>query len=271
LQGTPGRTRLILLGDSYTAGDGVCNEARFSDLLEQRFPDLDVLNFGLPNTGTDQHLLILDQKTRMFAADAIVLCVSVENIFRLRQKWRPALEWATDTVYYRAKPYFEIERGQLVLRHVPVPAAIIREDELGDRLAEFRDWPSATEDPYDAYCSADTPEWQLMDALIRRIGELAAGKPLLVAVLPTIDFILKDRDPVYWERFRALADPVKRRWVVDVLPDFLGLPAASRRACLFPQDPHFSAEGHRVVAEALARALAVCCPELVNSSGPRTA
>ena len=40
--------RILLLGDSFSAGDGVNNEDRFSDVLERQHPGLEVLNFGLP-------------------------------------------------------------------------------------------------------------------------------------------------------------------------------------------------------------------------------
>ena len=50
--------RVLLFGDSFTAGDGVSNQYRYGDLLERQFPGLHVLNFGLSGTGTDQQYLI---------------------------------------------------------------------------------------------------------------------------------------------------------------------------------------------------------------------
>ena len=55
---TPGYRRVLLFGDSYTAGDGVSNGARYGDLLEKQVPGLEVYNYGLPGTGTDQHYLV---------------------------------------------------------------------------------------------------------------------------------------------------------------------------------------------------------------------
>ena len=49
---TPGYRRVLLFGDSLTAGDGVSNEDRFGDLLEDVIERLEVYNFGLPGTGT---------------------------------------------------------------------------------------------------------------------------------------------------------------------------------------------------------------------------
>src|SRR5215471_19528710 len=49
--------RILLFGDSFTAGEGVSNGQRYSDFLERLEPGLEVYNFGLPATGLDQHHL----------------------------------------------------------------------------------------------------------------------------------------------------------------------------------------------------------------------
>ena len=51
-------SRVILFGDSYTAGEGVSNEFRYSDVLEKNLANTEVYNFGLPGSGTDQQYLI---------------------------------------------------------------------------------------------------------------------------------------------------------------------------------------------------------------------
>src|SRR5689334_3461189 len=54
---TGGMKRALLFGDSFTAGDGVSNAQRYGDQLERKIEGLEVYNFGLPGTGTDQHYL----------------------------------------------------------------------------------------------------------------------------------------------------------------------------------------------------------------------
>ena len=46
----PNRLRVLLYGDSQTAGDGVSDKLRFSDLLESEIPDLEVYNYGVSGT-----------------------------------------------------------------------------------------------------------------------------------------------------------------------------------------------------------------------------
>jgi hypothetical protein len=55
---SPGMKRVLLFGDSYTAGGGVSNKRRYGDVLEQLVDDLQVYNFGLSGSGTDQQYLI---------------------------------------------------------------------------------------------------------------------------------------------------------------------------------------------------------------------
>src|ERR1700755_2605937 len=55
---TPGKFRILLFGDSFTAGDAVSNKHRYGDVLETLLPDIEVYNFGLSGSGTDQHYLI---------------------------------------------------------------------------------------------------------------------------------------------------------------------------------------------------------------------
>ena len=60
-----GTKRILLFGDSFTAGDGVSNADRYSDLLETLAPGLEVFNYAIPGTGTDQQYLAY----REFAQD----------------------------------------------------------------------------------------------------------------------------------------------------------------------------------------------------------
>ena len=52
-----GRTRLLVLGDSFAFGEGVELAARFDTLIQERLPDLSVVNLGVMGYGPDQQLL----------------------------------------------------------------------------------------------------------------------------------------------------------------------------------------------------------------------
>ena len=55
-KGRSAHGRILMFGDSYTAGDDVSNADRYSDQLA-RILGIEVQNYGVPGTGTDQHLL----------------------------------------------------------------------------------------------------------------------------------------------------------------------------------------------------------------------
>lgn len=57
-QKDPNTFRVLVFGDSFDAGDGVPNKARFTDVLETLIGGAEVYNFGLSGTGTDQQYFI---------------------------------------------------------------------------------------------------------------------------------------------------------------------------------------------------------------------
>jgi hypothetical protein len=119
--------RIVVVGDSYTAGDGVSNAFRWSDVLEQRLlaamggKGVQVLNFGLPGSGTDQQLLALRELGGELDYDILLLAPMVENILRNLDSHRLATSAFSGQLVERPKPYFTLENGKLVQHHVPVP------------------------------------------------------------------------------------------------------------------------------------------------------
>ena len=51
-----GKKTILLLGDSFAAGDGVNNHERFSNLLEQLY-DCTIINMAVSGYGVDQQIL----------------------------------------------------------------------------------------------------------------------------------------------------------------------------------------------------------------------
>ncbi len=293
----PGQRRVLLFGDSYTAGEGVSNRFRFGDLLEQRLGALQVLNFGLPGSGTDQQYLTFREYAAGLEADVLLLCPMVENIRRNLDTHR-LTQGATDgRLVLRAKPYFELATpgGSLQLRHQPVPKQIVPEEELGEhpdvsnlsppgepsRLREgWRSagsrletwwpgvrglsrrlrrvrWPLDYEDPA-------SPGWSLMAAVLTRwIAEAQA--PVLLAPLPTSDHVMGDlvADGIR-ARFSELAGATGARFV-DVWPALSALPRSVRREWRFARDDHPTRLGHELLANALQDALDDALPPAPNA------
>src|SRR4051794_40092145 len=113
-----GKRRILLFGDSFTAGEGVSNGQRYSDRLEQLVPGLEIYNFGLPATGLDQHYLIYKEYAQDIDHDILVIAVFVENVRRVGSRYRYFMNDEGNRVLY-AKPYFTLQDGALELRGVP--------------------------------------------------------------------------------------------------------------------------------------------------------
>ena len=281
----PGGHRLLCLGDSYTAGDGVDNKVRFSDCLEADHSKLEVMNFGLPGSGTDQQLLIFESLARSFDADAVMLAFGVEDIQRNMTDIWPYRQRGSNAVWYMAKPYFKFEEGSLVLHNQPVPnVRLSKGDAMKHReSAHFLRWMDikvtaprwaqqqsllkmlsvSLMNPYSGYGSEDNHEWKLMRAILDRLIREVADIPLFITPLPDLHHSVMGLTPTYMCRLENLRDSAKSVFVLDILPDFKALPSHERKKC-FMSDGHYSPLGHRVVTQAVSRALANYCPDVLS-------
>jgi carbamoyltransferase len=288
-----GRYRIAVLGDSFTAGDGVKNTDRFSDLLEESYPNLDVLNFGLPGSGTDQQLLVYESLAKPFEVDAYVFVIYVLNI--LRNQADMLATQVGDEFWYRPKPYFTLDRDSLVLHNEPVPSERISEEEALKGVVSFTldetspvrvltlrivpQWMRemglfqrislALRRPYRDYDSEESLSWQLMRRIIQRFTQQVHGKPVFILPLPTHHHIMRGLAPTYLARFETLHEPSNLRFAVDVLPYFRRLSNQRLKECFLPNDGHFSPLGHKVMAEAISDILAKHCPNILNWAGVR--
>ena len=278
-----GCRRLLLFGDSYTAGDGVSNGARYGDLLERLIPGIEVYNYGLPGTGTDQHYLVYADVAPRVEHDLVVIAVLVENIRRVVSRYR-VFENADGQQVALAKPYFVLDDNErLVLHNVPVPRGERAVDELpaeerhhvdrgGDLVMVRRALnflgsgvksllqSAIGQNPLPAYDSPTDPAWRLLRAiLVRWVSE--SPVPVLIVPLPLYHYVEGIADASgYQARFREVARDT-RAHLHDPLPDLVTLPAAERRALRFERDVHPTPLAH----ERLARSIATAVAPLVNS------
>jgi lysophospholipase L1-like esterase len=259
-----GRKRIVVLGDSYTAGDGVSNPQRFTDLLEARHPHLDTMNFGLNGSGTDQQLLIFETLARDYEVDAYVWCICVENIARNLYTCFPSFDYREQQLVYRPKPYFELTERGLELHNQPVPLTTRAADALGDWRYGFPYLPGSS-DAYAIYAYPERDHWQTMKAILERLIAQVADRPVLIVPLPMFNHYLGDLPPTYWPRFRELEDARTKVFAVDLLPAFMRVPRAEREAFRFGDDPHYTAPAHAVVADALEKVLEAQCPDLLRA------
>ena len=274
---TPGKKRILIFGDSYTAGDGVSNKKRYTDLLEELMPGLEVYNFGLSGSGTDQHYLAFRELAAGIEYDALVIAVQLENIRRVAARYRYYI--TPDGVRkVIGKPFFTLEGGALKLNNIPAPKDELDPDDLpkdelehvysGGNFALLRalanKMPRAVKDaalkfskyqPVPAYDDPNNTDWLVMRAILAQwVNEAAA--PVVIFLVPMYHFVEEKASPAgYQARFAELHDP-PRVTVHDALPDFHAVPLQQRSTFRFAKDIHPTPEAHRVLAGSLKKAVA---------------
>jgi carbamoyltransferase len=283
------RPRILMFGDSYTAGDNVANADRYSDKLAALL-GVEVQNYGIPGTGTDQHLLVHRKYAKDVEADLVMICVQIDSFHRIQLSHRPSIDRVTGRRVLVPKPYFELVDGQLVLRQVPVPIERPFADEedgtsngkredswkefalkwytrvpylkelrhskplqsAGDRLvSEF--FRLRGVQPYPDLYSAETPGWRLMEAILKQFIAEVKPRPVLIVPIPTMDFYLHAVKPIYQDLFARLEDRANGVHVADVSTPLINLPYEVRQKKLrYEVGGHFTPFANGFVASHMA-------------------
>ena len=115
-----GEKRIVFLGDSYTAGDGVANEKRFSNLVAETF-GASCYNFGLSGSGVDQQYLVYREIASQYEHDVLVISPHIMDISRNLLESRVTIDGSTGKEILYPKPYFTLEDDRLVPHNIPVP------------------------------------------------------------------------------------------------------------------------------------------------------
>jgi lysophospholipase L1-like esterase len=151
-QKTPNEIRLLLIGDSVTAGFEVARSETYEAQLEARLNNLhdgkiyQVINAGFRGYGTDQELLFLQSRGLALASDVVVMAFVPINDLQDN-----VTVHAAGRLY--AKPFFEYAAdSSLILRGVPVPqysisrqiyTAVVRQPGSTEDVAPPESWRSA--------------------------------------------------------------------------------------------------------------------------------
>jgi len=279
-----GMRRILLFGDSFTAGDGVSNGQRYGDYLEKFVPNLEVFNFGLPGTGLDQHYLIYQQYAQSIDHDLLVIAVYIENIRRVGSRYRYFANDVGEHVLYQ-KPYYALREGRLELLGVPPsklpidPNALSEEERrwicmrerfpklkrLFVRLRQHRLFDdlivkSGVKDkvlallgykPVIEYENPRNAAWLVMQALI---AKWITGHPKLVALMPIPihQYVYGVSNPrSYQMRLRSATERAGGIFI-DPLPSRVQYTLEERKTFYFPVDGHMTKAGHEALAKAIA-------------------
>ncbi len=268
-----GVVRIIVFGDSFTAGDGVKNLDRYTDLLCRSFDNVEIFNFGLTSSGTDQQYLIYKEFASKMNADVVIIAPMVENIRRNVIDSMPAI--THDGVrFIRPKPFFKIRDSDLILQNNPVPRVdmiaktkrnkikymltfillnkfryVNKKYQIKNKIARLF---GLKKELFQEYQSSDNSAWKLMKGiLLKWIDELKV--PVIIVPIPW--YLHYEESSIYsaenyLQRFKELEinNTIK---VCDPLQFFNAFKYDQKKEFTFLHDKHLTQKGHAVLADSI--------------------
>jgi lysophospholipase L1-like esterase len=109
------RYRIVVVGDSFTWGQGVEEQDRYSDLIEKALgPGYEVFNFGRPGNNLPEHLDVLAQALTV-SPDFVLLQLYIndfETATMRRPEPKPLLPDAWDRTLERTSILYDLARNQ---------------------------------------------------------------------------------------------------------------------------------------------------------------
>ncbi|MBI3993442.1 MAG: SGNH/GDSL hydrolase family protein [Candidatus Lambdaproteobacteria bacterium] len=256
---SPGRKRLVVLGDSVVFGAGAREEQRFTELLQAEPPagaaPLEVLNLGV-NSYTFGHYLALAEAGFLgLAPDAVLVGFTLNDNDPRSRAW-PAEkagrgEQAAPGTEDRVRQWLSRLAGARLLRDVRtrLQFAVMNADE---QEAYHTKWMRRV-----------AASWQDAQTVARLRDELARfqalllgqGRPFAVLLFPERNDVA--RPGAFNGARKAVLGLLEERGIAvcDPYDAFAAAPDAA--ALYLPQDSvHFSAAGHRLLGTLLAACIA---------------
>lgn len=247
-------SRILLLGDSVSWGDGVVREKCYPYLLEKQLTarnvgrSFEVVNTGVPGYSTFQELAVFERLGPKLQPNLVVLQFCLNDVV---ERYKTVAEFGGDGMFLGIDTRTTVKGAYgWLLRHSRSFALF---GGLAQRLA--RD-----SEAYEVRKLAEAPlrpeleaAWQRTLAEIDDIRGVAErlGTRLVLVVVPYA-FQLDDPQGLDQPQRRLRAYATEHHvTLVDLLPPF----AAERQRGLFKDENHFSFSGHELAAQVLAEAL----------------
>ncbi len=222
------RVRIMVLGDSMVLGQGVEEDERFTNILENMEPSWRIDNLGMTGFGPDLMLRALQEVGLQFNPDVVVFSMYTDDFRRVHPYY--------SGMGYRS-PRFTLRSGKLVF--IPYPTLnTLERTHLFQVLHKI-------------YWKLFNKEYKLTEAILIRFIELSH----LYHFVPVIIFIPGSSEHVN--------DKERRQWLGSFAKDqdisYLDLSVAihrvNRNEAYIPKNAHFNVQGHEIVAREIHRFL----------------
>ncbi len=236
-----GKKRILMLGDSYTFGWGVPEDAVFPRVLEKmlnagKAGGFQIINAGIPGYNAAQEYALLDEILPWYTPDWVILNVRVDDA-----EPQQTIPEAPSRIYGTAV-FWLVEDFKEILNK-----------KYGTQFMVHKLYPSTD---YLAAYAAKNPKWRIAKEALQKMARLCRQKGIRFAVfiLPdfTEDFRHYKLTPIHHE-VREWADEFQIP-VFDLFGNFSGDDQASYRV---KGDGHPNEKAHQKIAELIAVRMAL--------------
>ena len=226
-------TRILVIGDSFTFGLGVEEEARFTEVVEGIEPRWHVDNLGMPGWGLDLMIRSLDRFGSKAKPNVVVLAVNTDDFRRLNP-------WFAGIGYAYTK--YAVHHGKLV--DVPYPTRSFWDRLRLVELVRTTIWPNH-----------EVRNWNyfsLNEALVERFRLLTLG----LRAAPVIMFLPGRGDTSFDQERRTTLRGWARARQIPFLDLTDRIHGAGVDSTYISGNAHWNERGHRIAGEALHELLA---------------
>lgn len=244
-----GIKRIVVLGDSFTWGEGVRLERSFPKALEQVLGGkYQVLSLGMLGYSTDQELLALSGEGLKYKPDVVIMAFFLDDVFN-----------NGNMVQEYPKSHYIIDKNdKLVLKNVPVPylKSPLRSVELIKTQIHKLKTILGTPAEYrkDGWLNVLTPkyltskDWQLTLRLLQEVNNLCRLRNIkfMVTVIP-LSFQVAEKNTRLPQKVLLEFGEKSDIPVLDFLPVF----EKHNERLYFLKDLHWNEKGHYIAAQAI--------------------
>ncbi|MFH2021496.1 MAG: SGNH/GDSL hydrolase family protein [archaeon] len=243
------KTRILILGDSFTWGEDVFDYETYPYYLDQSLKgDYDIINMGVHGYGPDQMYLRFLREGRLYNPDIVILALYTPDIFRTTVRIRDFF-----------KPRFKIVDNDLVLdENSKIPTIqeaieITNKERTKTKIYSYlflrkklRTIISNLGFKRDIY-SEDA--YQLSFRIIEKFKEISEedGFELIVLLIPQKKAVETNKSPeLHYQLIRGLSQ--RNVTYVSILQE-LKFAYAKSKTSFYPE--HLTAEGNLLIAQSL--------------------
>jgi hypothetical protein len=258
------KNRLLVLGDSFAWGFGVEHHEIFTEILEDNYPNWEIINASVSGYGTDQEFLYLKHRGIHYQPDIVLLLFHLNDVYSNN----------SSEIYRHNKPRFQFVNNKLTLTNYPVPEPSLKQ-RLDDYIlgntyflarlysifkSQDRVIGRANDDPLKIL----KIEWRILrkQLMPRRVetdnDNIQADYGITKSLLLSLNDLVTQNEARLIVVSVPTEDENLRRFLTNTLQS-AGIPylpldeafSTIKEIVTFEHDPHWNVLGHKVVAVAV--------------------